>query len=267
MSDNQVVDREQRLKRKVTSILISQPKPSTTRNPYLDLAEKYGIRVDFRKFIQIQPIDMKLFRRQRINPIEYPAVIFTSKTAIESFFKICENLRAKMPQETKYFCSSETIGLYLQKFIDYRKRKVFYPKDGKTTLRKLLEKHQNIGKYLFPCASYPFDEQLRNTGLTDYLKEQEIDFDELAIYQVVCSDLSDLKDIFYDMIVFFSPLGIKSLFENFPEFQQLYTRIAAYGDATAKSVNEYDLEVDVQPSKEASSMSMAIEKYIKEVNF
>lgn len=266
MSDNQVVDREMRLKRKVTSILISQPKPSTARNPYLDLAEKYGIKVDFRKFIHIEPMDMKLFRRQRINPIEYPAVIFTSKSAIEHFFKICENLRVKMPQETKYFCSSETIGLYLQKFIDYRKRKVFYPKDGKTTLRKLLDKHQSIGKYLFPCASYPFDEGLRNSGLTDYLKEQEIAFDELAIYQVVCSDLSDLKDIFYDVIVFFSPLGIKSLFENFSDFEQLYTRIAAYGDATAKSIKEHNLELDIHPTKEAPSMSMAIDKYIKKVN-
>ena len=252
---------------KVQTILISQPPPSSVRNPYSILAEKHGITVDFRKFIQLDKITPKEYRRQRVNPLEHQGIIFNSKTAIDHYFKICEDVRIKMPQEMKYFCSSESIALYLQKFIEYRKRKVFYPKDSKTNLFKLLDKHKGIGKFLYPCASYPFDEHLRNQEIPNFLNEKGIEYAELAIYKVVCSDLSDLKDIFYDMIVFFSPLGIRSLFENFPSFQQNNTRIAAYGNITSKSVTDHKLLLDVKaPDENAPSMSMAIDNYLKKVN-
>lgn len=253
--------------RKVESILISQPQPSSVKNPYTTLADKHGIKIDFRKFIQLERITPKEYRRQKINPLEFQGIILNSKTAIEHYFKICEEVRVKMPQETKYFCSSENIALYLQKFIEFRKRKVFYPKDSKQTLFKLLDKHKGIGKFLYPCASYPFDEHLRNQEIPNFLTEKGIEFSELVIYKVVCSDLSDLSDIFYDMIVFFSPLGIRSLFENFPEFKQNNTRIAAYGKVTAKSVTEHELVLDVKaPDENAPSMSMAIDHYLKRAN-
>lgn len=253
--------------RKVESILISQPPPASDKNPYTALAEKHGIKVDFRKFIQLDKITPKEYRRQKVNPLEFQGIILNSRTAIDHYFKLCEEVRIKMPQEMKYFCSSENIALYLQKFIEYRKRKVFYPKDSKTNLFKLLDKHKGIGQFLYPCASYPFDEHLRNQSIPDFLKEKGIEYSELAIYKVVCSDLSDLENIFYDMIVFFSPLGIRSLFENFPEFKQNNTRIAAYGRITAKSVTDHELLLDVKaPDENAPSMSMAIANYLKKVN-
>ncbi len=254
-----------REKREVKSILISQPKPNNSKNPYTDLAEKYNVKIDFRKFIQIEGITGKEFRKTRVNPIEYSAVIFTSKMAIEHFFRICGELRITMPQDTKYFCSSEVIALYLQNFIEYRKRKVFFKKDSKTDLFALLEKHKGE-KYLYPCASYPF-EDVRKNDIPNFLKEKGIDFTESTIYRIVCSDLSDLEDIFYDMIVFFTPLGIRSLFKNFPDFKQNNTRIAAFGPVTLKAILDHNLIPDVKaPSPEAKSMKDAIGLYLKEVN-
>jgi len=247
----------------VETILISQPEPpKDKRNPYNDLAEKWGIKVDFRKFIEIQDITAKEFRKYRTVPTDYSAIIFTSRLAIRHFFRICQEMRITMPQETKYFCSSEMVGLYLQNYIEYRKRKVFYPKkDNKNTLFTLLDKHKGKEKFLFPCANN------RKNDIPLHLETKEFDFSEVQIYKVVCSDLSDLKDIYYDMIVFFTPLGITSLFENFPDFEQKKTRMAAWGTTTHDALVGHDLELDVSaPLPELPSMTMAIEDYLRKVN-
>jgi len=251
---------------KVDSILISQPEPTNGKSPYYDIAEKFNIKVDFRQFIQIEEITPKEFRKERIDPTKFSAVIFTSKVVIKHFFRVSKEMRFTMPADTKYFCASEAIALYLQKFIEYRKRKVFYPKDKKHTIFSLLEKHKNKENFLFPCASYPFDD-VRKMDIPDFLKEKEFDFAEVVIYRIVCSDLSDLEEIYYDVIVFFAPLGIKSLFKNFPAFKQKKTRIAALGNATAKAVDDHQLTLDIAaPIPGIPSMKAAIEHYLKKVN-
>lgn len=253
--------------REVKSILISQPEPKHVKNPYSSLIEDHGVVVDFRQFIQIEPITAKEYRKQRINPADFSAVIFNSRTGIEHFFRLCSELRVSVSSDMKYFCSSEATALYLQKFIEYRKRKVFFPKTGKNNIYDLLNKHKDGNKFLYLYPSCTFDDVTKN-DIPDFLKEGEFDYDESAIYQIVCSDLSDLKDIYYDMIVFFTPLGIKSLFQNFTDFEQKLTRIAAFGELTWKTVEEHKLVVDVKaPSKEARSMTNAIDLYLKQVNY
>lgn len=246
--------------RPVKSILISQPKPEG-RSPYLDLADKYGIKVDFRPFIQVEPIEAKEFRKAKIQIPDYSAVIFNSRNAIDHFFRLCEEMRITMPPETKYFCISEAIALYLQKHIQYRKRKVFFGKGRTKGLLDVLLKHKDKETFLFPCS------EPRKPEIPEFLKEKGFRFAEATIYRTVPADLSDLEDIFYDMIVFFSPSGIKSLYLNFPGFRQLDTRIAGFGPATKLSVEEAGLRLDVEaPTPEYPSMTMAIEAYIKKAN-
>jgi len=257
----QTLVREQSVS-KVNTILISQPKPDV-KSPYFSLAEKHKIQIDFRPFIHVEGITAKAFRKTRIKPLEYSAIVFTSRNAIRHFFRICEESRVKMPQETKYFCSSEAIALFLQKFILYRKRKVFYGKKGASLkgIKDILKKHRKNERFLLPCSPS------RKNDLPDYLKENNFEFTEAPIFETVASDLSDLEDITYDMIVFFSPLGLKSLFHNFPDFKQNKTRIAAFGPSTCKSVEEHGLQVDVRvPAPETPSMTMAIERYLQQSN-
>jgi len=257
----------QMLQKEIKSILISQPEPSNPKNQYAELAEKYGVQIDFRKFIQLEGITGKEFRKSKISPLDFSAIIFTSKTAIQHFFRICSELRITMPPETKYFCSSEAVALYLQKFIEFRKRKVFYKKDDtKHTLFTLLEKNKNTERFLYPCPAYPFEEA-KSTEIPNFLNEKGFNYAESTIYKIICSDLSDLEEIFYDMIVFFTPLGIQSLFKNFPDFKQNDTIIAAFGQQTAKAVLEHNLKLNVKaPIPEAKSMTGAIDLYLKEVN-
>jgi len=244
---------------RVESILISQPKPQ--RSPYFDLAEKYNIKIDFRQFIHVEPFSYKEFRKYRISPIDYTAIIFTSRNSIEHFFRICEEMRIKMPQETKYFCLSETIALYLQKFIVYRKRKVFFGKRTIMDLKDSFQKHKKNEKFLLPCSN------LGATHVANFLNESDIEFQEVMLYQTVASDLSDLSHITYDMLVFFSPLGIKSLYENFPKFNQNETRIAAYGKSTCKAVVDKKLQINIKaPMPEVPSMTKAIENYLIKSN-
>jgi uroporphyrinogen-III synthase len=246
---------------KVKSILISQPKPETVKSPYFDLAKKYKIKIDFRPFIQVESVDLKEFRKQKIVPTNYSAIIFSSRNAIDHFFRITEELRVKMPQETKYFCVSEAIALYLQKYTQYRKRKVFFGTGKLSDLFDILLKYKDSEKFLLPCSD------IRKDDLPNFLKKNNFEFCEGNFYRTVVSDLSDLENIFYDMIVFFSPSGVKSLFQNFPDFKQNQTRIAAFGPATAKAVAEANLKLSVKaPVPQAPSMTMAIEKYLKEVN-
>jgi uroporphyrinogen-III synthase len=243
----------------VESILISQPKPET-KSPYQVLADRHGIQVDFRPFIHIEAVDSKSFRKARINISDYSAIIFTSRNAIDHFFALCDELRVKMSGETRYYCVSEAIALYLQKYILYRKRKVFYGKGRAKGLMDVLMKHKDE-KYLFPCSN------IRKPDIPDFLTENGFEWDEAVIYNTVSSDLSDLENIFYDMIVFFSPQGVKSLFENFPDFKQNNTRIAAFGSSTKKAIDEAGLRLDVEAPvlPEIKSMTMAIERYLKEI--
>lgn len=244
----------------VSSILISQPEPENKKSPYFDLAKKHDIKVDFRPFIHVEGVPAKDFRKKKINLVDYTSIILTSRSAIDHYFRICEEMRVQMPQDTKYFCTSEAIALYLQKYIQYRKRKVFYGTGRQASLLELLKKHKNEN-FLFPCSD------VRKDDIPNFLEENGMAYSEAKIYRTVVSDLSDLEDIFYDMIVFFSPSGIKSLFENFPDFKQNKTRIAVFGPTTKKAAEDAGLRIDVQaPNPETPSMTMAIEKYLKSVN-
>ena len=245
--------------KKIQSILISQPKPE--RSPYYGLEEKYGLQIDWRQFIQVEPVSSKEFRKNRIRPDEYSAIIFTSKNAIDHFFRICEEMRIKMSQETKYFCISEAIANYLQKFIVYRKRKVFTGKRKIVDLKSYLLKYKATEKFLMPCS---------NLGAKDvsvFLDELELDWQDAMMYQTVSSDLSDLTNVLYDVLVFFSPLGITSLYENFPDFKQNETRIAVFGNSTSQAVIERGLTIDIKaPSPDTPSMTMALERYLQKSN-
>lgn len=242
----------------VKTILVSQPKPEYS--PYYKLEDKYGIKIDWRPFIHVEPVPEKEFRKTRIKPDEYTAIIFTSRNSIDHFFNLCEEMRIKMSEETKYFCLSEAIANYLQKFIVYRKRKVFVGKRSIADLENALKKHKKE-KFLLPTSN------LGSKPVQDFLSKMKIDYQEAMMYKTVSSDLSDLADITYDVLVFFSPLGIQSLYENFPDFKQNKTRIAVFGNSTSKAVLEKGLTINIKaPSKDAPSMSMALENYIKEIN-
>ncbi len=245
--------------KRVDSILVSQPKP--TRSPYFELEEKFGIKIDFRQFIHVEPVPEKEFRRTRIRPDEFDCVVFTSLNSIEHFFRMCEDMRIKMSQETKYFCLTEAIANYLQKFILYRKRKVFFGKRVMQDMHNALMKHRKGNRFIVPCSN------LGSIPVVNYLKEKKFDFQEAMMYQTVSSDLSDLSDITYDVLVFFSPLGIKSLYENFPDFKQNETRIAVFGKSTKKAVEDKGLKINIQaPTKEFPSMTMALKNYLNQSN-
>lgn len=247
-------------KKPVQSILVSQPEPKNVNSPYHKLAAKYDITVDFRPFIEVQPVSYQDFRKQKINILDHTAVIFTSRNAIDHFFRICKDSKVEMPSDMKYFCISEQTANYLQKYIVIRKRKIFV---GTKTARDLLElvKKHSKEKFLFPCSD------IRKDDIPNFMTNHKYKFTEAVLYKTVASDLSDLADVNYDMIAFFSPSGITSLFQNFPEFKQNNTRIAAFGPTTAKAVKGHDLFLDVEaPLPNAPSMTGAIELYIKEAN-
>ncbi|MEM9917106.1 MAG: uroporphyrinogen-III synthase [Bacteroidota bacterium] len=245
--------------KKVQSILISQPKPE--RSPYYKLEKKYGLQIDWRPFIHVEGESSKDFRKLRIRPDDYTAIIFTSRNAVDHFFRICEEMRIKMSQETKYFCLSEAISNYLQKFIVYRKRKVFVGKKKIADLKAALLKHKSKEKFLLPCSN------LGSKAVTSFLSEIEVDFKDALMYRTVASDLSDLSDVTYDVLVFFSPLGITSLYENFPDFKQNDTRIAVFGNSTKKAVLDRGLTINIMaPSPVSPSMTMALEQYLQQSN-
>lgn len=243
----------------VKTILISQPKP--TRSPYFELENKYNLKIDFRPFIHVEGLEVKEFRKLRLRPDEFTAIIFSSKNAIDHFFRICDDLRIKMSGETKYFCLSEAIANYLQKFIVYRKRKVFTGTRVIEDLKNALVKHKEKEKFMLPCSN------LGSKKIVSYLKELGVDYTEALMYRTVSSDLSDLSDITYDILVFFSPRGIESLYDNFPDFKQNDTRIAVFGNTTSQAVIEKGLAINIKaPAPETPSMTMALEKYIREAN-
>lgn len=244
--------------KKVKSILISQPKPQ--RSPYYDLEKKWDLQIDFRQFIQVEPVTSKEFRKSRVRPDEFSAIIFTSLTSIDHFFRICGEMRITMSGETRYFCLTEAIANYLQKFIVYRKRKVTVGKRTILDLKNGLIKHKKE-KFLLPCSN------LGARSVTAFLNENEFDWKEAVMHKTVPSDLSDLSNVTYDILVFFSPLGIDSLYENFPEFKQNETRLAIWGKTTKEAVEKHNLVANIYaPSPEFKSMTMAIEDYLGKSN-
>ena len=246
-------------KKKVNSILISQPKPEG-RSPYSLIERKYKLKIVFRPFINVEEISAIEFKKQRISILNHDSVIFTSKNSMDHYFGLCEKMRIRVPDITKYFCVSEAIAHYLQNFITYRKRKIFIGEQSFASLIPLMKKFPD-SKFLYPCSNVLKERpnpSLENSGL-EYTKAQ--------MYRVVCSDLTDLSDVKYDVLVFFSPTGIKSLKQNFPNFEQNETRIAVFGKTTLNSVKDNKLIADIiVPSKTATSMSMALDQYIKEAN-
>lgn len=242
----------------IKTILVSQPKPEGDKSPYFDLAEKYKLKIDFRPFIHVEGIPAQEFRQQKVNITDYSAIILTSKTAVDHFFRIAEEMRFEVPDTMKYFCISEAIAYYLQKYVTYRKRKIFFGKQTIEELVEVMKKHKGE-KFLLPCTDI-----LRDTiPLT--LEEYNINFSKAILYRTVASDLSDLEEVHYDMLVFFSPGGIESLLKNFPKFKQNGTLIAAFGPTTANAVVKNNLRLDVHaPQPNAPSMTGAIELFVKD---
>ena len=244
----------------VKSILVSQPEPSDPGSPYHKLAEKYNLKIDFRQFIEIDPVDIKEFRKQKVNILDHTAVIFTSRNAVDHFFRLAQESKIEIPTDMKYFCISETTANYLQKYIVIRKRKIFTGERTAEDLLNVIKKHKTE-KFIFPCSN------IRTEHIPDFLDENGYTWSEATIYRTVASDLSDLDDVTYDIIAFFSPSGIESLFHNFPGFKQNNTRIAAFGPTTSKAVKDAGLILDIQaPLPNAPSMTGALEVYIKEAN-
>lgn len=245
---------------KIKRILVSQPKPDSDKSPYFELAKKNNIQIDFKPFIHVEPICCKEFRNSKINILDHSAIIFTSKTAIDHFFRVAKELRISIPETMKYFCISESAAFYLQKYIVFRKRKIFYS-DGKLDdLMEFITKH-NEEFFLVPVSD------VNNDELHEKLSGKNIRHTKAVFYKTVASDLSEIKEINYDIMVFFSPSGIESLKKNFPDFEQNEIRIASFGPYTAKAVLDAGLRLDIKaPMPEAPSMTMAIENYIRSLN-
>lgn len=244
---------------KVKTILVSQPQPKEN-SPYFDLSEKQKVKIDFRSFIHVEGISVKEVRAEKIDLKEYTAVILTSRNAVDHFFRIAEELRFTVSAEMKYFCQSEAVAYYLQKYVVYRKRKIYVGTRTFPELGKLIKKHKTEN-FLLPSSD-------KLKGLVPVtLDELGVKWTRLDLYKTVMSDLSNLEDVIYDVLVFFSPSGIDSLFKNFPDFEQKDTRIAVFGNTTVKAATDAGLKIDISaPTPETPSMTMALEKYIKEVN-
>ncbi len=245
---------------KVKTILVSQPEPKIENSPYFDLIEKQKVKIDFRPFIHVEGVSGKDVRAQKVDLTKYSAIILTSRNSVDHYFRIAEELRFKVPDTMKYFCLSEAVAYYLQKYVVYRKRKIYVGKRTFSELAPIIKKYKNE-KFLLPTSDKLKPE------VPEVLNELKVDWKEATFYKTVISDLSDLRNVYYDILVFFSPSGIESLFENFPDFTQKDTRIAVFGNTTVKAATEQGLRVDIQaPTPETPSMTMALEKYIKEVN-
>jgi uroporphyrinogen-III synthase len=246
---------------KIKNILVSQPEPvDLEKSPYGELAKNHNLTIDFNKFIKIEGVSSKEFRQTRIHLLDFTAIIFTSRNAVDHFFRLAKDLRAEVPDSMKYFCISESTAFYLQKYVQYRKRKIFHGKQSFEQLMELIKKHKDE-KYLLPCSD------IHKASMTNMLDENNIDYQKAVFYKTLASDLSHLDIKNYDMLIFFSPSGVKSLIKNFPTFTQNSTLIAAFGPTTAKAVDEAGLKLNISaPTKTAPSMTMAIEQYIQKMN-
>ncbi|GAA0872498.1 uroporphyrinogen-III synthase [Gangjinia marincola] len=245
---------------KVKTILISQPEPKIENSPYHELQDKQKVKIDFVPFIHVEGVSSKEVRHQKIDLANFTAIILTSRNAVDHFFRIADEMRFKVPDSLKYFCQSEAVAYYLQKYVVYRKRKIYV---GKRTFGELVP---TIKKYKSEKFLLPASDKLK-PEVPNYLNELGVNWKEAVLYKTVVSDLSNLRDVFYDILVFFSPSGIQSLFENFPDFEQKETRIAVFGNTTVKAAEEHGLKVNIHaPTPDTPSMTMALEKYIKEAN-
>jgi len=245
---------------KIKTILVSQPAPKANQSPYFDLMNKQKVKIDFRSFIHVEGVSARDVRDQKIDFLDFSAVIFTSRNAVDNYFRLAEELRISIPDDMKYFCLSEAVAFYLQKYVVYRKRKIYVGTRTFDDLLPLIKKHKEE-KFLLPCSDKVKPSMLKK------LKDIDVVWERVILFKTVISDLSDLEGVFYDVLVFFSPSGIQSLFKNFPEFKQKNTRIAVFGNTTVKAAEDAGLKIDIAaPSKENPSMTMALEKYIKEAN-
>jgi len=241
---------------KIKRILISQPQPTTEKSPYFEIADKYKVVLDFYQFIRVEGVSAKDFRASRINILDNTAVIFNSRTAIDHFFRICEELRIQVPDTMKYFCTSESIAVYLQKYIVYRKRKIFYGQKSMEDLVDVLVKHKEE-KYLVPTST------VHNDEIPLLLSQHNLKFTKSFFYKTLSSELSHLNMSEYDMLVFYSPAGIDSLFTNFPDFVQNEVYIGTFGPNTARAAEKAGLRIDLKvPSPEFPSMTMALDKFL-----
>lgn len=245
---------------KVKTILVSQPEPKIENSPYFDLSERQKVKIDFRPFIHVEGVPSKEIRQQKIDLSKFTAIILTSRNAVDHFFRVAEEMRFKVPDSMKYFCQSEAVAYYLQKYVVYRKRKIYVGKRTFTELSPLIKKYKDES-FLLPAA-----DKLK-AEVPEVLNKLGVNWKEAVFYRTVISDLSDLENVTYDILVFFSPSGIDSLFHNFPDFKQNDTRIAVFGNTTIKAVEAKGLRVDIAaPTPETPSMTMALEKYIENVN-
>lgn len=245
---------------KVKTILISQPEPKLDNSPYSELEEKQKVKIDFVPFIHVEGVSSKDIRQQKIDLTKYTAIILTSRNSVDHFFRISEEMRYKVPDTLKYFCLSDAVAFYLQKYVVYRKRKIYVGKRNFSELAPYIKKYKNE-KFLLPSSD------MLKPDVPKILNKLGVDWKRGTFYKTVVSDLSGLRDVFYDVLVFFSPSGIKSLFENFPDFQQNDTKIAVFGNTTLKAAKEHGLVVNIlAPTPETPSMTMALQKYIKEAN-
>ncbi|MEC8611351.1 MAG: uroporphyrinogen-III synthase [Bacteroidota bacterium] len=241
----------------IKTILISQPEPSNDNSPYSKLISKHKIKIDYRSFIHVEGLTAKEVRAQKVDFSKFQNIVLTSRNSVDHFFRIAEEMRFKVPDQTKYFCQSEAVAYYLQKYVVYRKRKIYVGNNNFNDLEATFIKFQRE-KFLVPTSGS------LNPDIVKTLDSFEITWERAQLFKTVISDLSDLRDVYYDILVFFSPLGIKSLFENFPDFKQNKTLIAVYGNTTEEAAKEKDLRIDIKaPTEVSPSMAMAIEKYIK----
>ena len=243
----------------IKTILISQPKPTNENSPYSSLTRKHKVKIDFRKFIHVEGLTAKEVRAQRVDFSKFHNVILTSRNSVDHFFRITEEMRFKVPDRTKYFCQSEAVAYYLQKYVVYRKRKIYVGNNNFMDLEATFLKF-NKEKFLAPTSGS------LNPEIIKTLDSFEISWDRAQLYKTVVSDLSDLRDVYYDILVFFSPSGIESLFKNFPDFKQNKTRISAYGNSTIKAAEDAGLVVQIKaPTSKSPSMTMAIEQYVENI--
>lgn len=246
---------------KVKKILVSQPRPSSEKSPYFDIASRYGVEMIFRPFIKVEGLSAREFRHQKINIADFTAVIFTARTAIDHFFRLCEEMRIAIPDTMKYFCTSESIALYLQKYIVYRKRKIFYGATGKfEDLLPFLSKH-NKDKFLYVVSDVHKGD--KNAPILDRAK---VDYAKAVMYRTVSNDFADGEPFDYDMLLFFSPAGIESLKKNFPDFNQGDIKIGCFGASTAKAVADAGLRLDLEaPNPKAPSITAALDLYLRDL--
>ena len=246
---------------KIKKVLVSQPKPTSEKSPYYDIAEKYGVQIDFRPFIKVESVSAKEFRQQKVSILDYTAIVFTSRHAIDHFFHLCTELRVSIPETMKYFCVTESTALYIQKYVQYRKRKIFFGNTGKfDDLLPAIVKHK-VEKYLVPMSD------VHNDDIKNLLDKSKVQHTEVVMYRTVSNDFAPDEPFDYDMLIFFSPAGVTSLKKNFPNFEQDSIKIATFGSTTAQAVRDAGLRLDLEaPTVKAPSMTAALEMYLKENN-